>query len=145
MTPLSWSEVLGYLEGAGLAHLSTSSPSGDPHVALLFVVRRNEDLMFTMRTTSGKARNLQRNPKLAVMWQGNGAETYLWGAAELIHDQAMKSELWNGGYFPFELAHFFGTEDSPGWCAARIVPQRAVAMVQGDTGLTRRTWAAATC
>ena len=142
MNELTWPDVLSYINGAGLGHLSTASLEGDPHVALVFVVRRGDELYFTMRTTSSKARNLMANPKLAIMWQGNGAETYLWGTADITHDQAVKSDLWNGGYFPFDLSHFFQREDSPFWCAVRVVPQRAVAMVQGEAGLTRRAWRA---
>jgi general stress protein 26 len=139
---LTWPDVLGYIKGAGLGHLSTASLEGDPHVALVFVVQRGEELMFTMRTSSSKARNLMANPKLALMWQGNNAETYVWASAKIVHDQAVKSDLWNGGYFPFDLAHFFQREDAPIWCAVRVVPNRAVVMVQGEAGLTRRTWRA---
>lgn len=139
---MTWEDVLGYINGAGLGHLATASVQGEPHSALVFVVRRGDDLYFTMRTTSNKARNLAANPRLSVMWQGNGAETYLWGEAQITQEQSIKSDLWNGGYFPFELAHFFGTEDSPGWCAVRIAPTRAIAMVQGEQGLSRRSWRA---
>ena len=139
---MTWDDVLGYINGAGLGHLATASVQGEPHSALVFVVRRGDDLYFTMRTTSNKARNLVANPRLSVMWQGNGAETYLWGEAQITQEQSIKSDLWNGGYFPFELAHFFGTEDSPDWCAVRIAPTRAVAMVQGEQGLSRRSWRA---
>lgn len=139
---MTWDDVLGYINGAGLGHLATASVQGEPHSALVFVVRRGDDLYFTMRTTSNKARNLAANPRLSVMWQGNGAETYLWGEAQITQEQSIKSDLWNGGYFPFELAHFFGTEDSPGWCAVRIAPTRAIAMVQGEQGLSRRSWRA---
>lgn len=139
---MTWDDVLGYINGAGLGHLATASVQGEPHSALVFVVRRGDDLYFTMRTTSNKARNLAANPRLSVMWQGNGAETYLWGEAQITQEQSIKSDLWNGGYVPFELAHFFGTEDSPGWCAVRIAPTRAIAMVQGEQGLSRRSWRA---
>ncbi len=140
MADLLWGDVLGFINGAGLGHLATASPVGEPHSAIVFVVRRGDELFFTMRTTSNKARNLQVNPKLSLMWQGNNAETYLWADADISQDQSLKSDLWNGGYFPFDLAHFFEREDSPIWCAVRVVPQRAVAMVQGKAGLTRRSW-----
>lgn len=142
MSNLSWGDVLGLINGAGLGHLATASPAGEPHSAIVFVVRRGDELFFTMRTTSNKARNLQANPKLSLMWQGNNAETYLWADADISQDQSLKSDLWNGGYFPFDLSHFFQREDLPTWCAVRIVPKRAVAMVQSEQGLTRRTWRA---
>lgn len=142
MSKLSWTDVLTYIKGAGLGHLSTSSVDGEPHVALVFVVQRGDELMFTMRTTSMKARNLHTNPRLALMWQGNGAETYVWGSVDITTDQSLKSELWNGGYYPFDLAHFYGSVESNGWCVVRIKPSRAIAMVQGEQGLTRRTWRA---
>ncbi len=142
MSDLSWGDVLSLINGAGLGHLATASPAGEPHSAIVFVVRRGDELFFTMRTTSNKARNLQANPKLSLMWQGNNAETYLWADADISQDQSLKSDLWNGGYFPFDLSHFFQREDLPTWCAVRIVPKRAVAMVQSEQGLTRRTWRA---
>lgn len=142
MADLLWGDVLGFINGAGLGHLATASPVGEPHSAIVFVVRRGDELFFTMRTTSNKARNLQVNPKLSLMWQGNNAETYLWADADISQDQSLKSELWNGGYYPFDLSHFFQSEDLPTWCAVRIVPKRAVVMVQSEQGLTRRTWRA---
>ena len=59
---------------------------GDPHVALVFAVRIGDDIIFTMRTSSAKASNLRANPRLSLMWQGNGAETYLWGWATIHED-----------------------------------------------------------
>lgn len=89
---MTWDDVLGYINGAGLGHLATASVQGEPHSALVFVVRRGDDLYFTMRTTSNKARNLVANPRLSVMWQGNGAETYLWGEVADAHTTGDFSE-----------------------------------------------------
>lgn len=140
MAEISLDEVLGYATDTGPAHLATSSPAGDPHVALAFAVRVGDGIVFTMRTTSAKAANLRANPRLSLMWQGNGAETYLWGRATIQEDAATKNEVWNGGHIPFDLSHFYGSVDSAAWCVVRVEPTRAVVMAQTDKGLERHTW-----
>ncbi|MFM8795044.1 MAG: pyridoxamine 5'-phosphate oxidase family protein [Acidimicrobiales bacterium] len=75
---MNWGEVAAFIDGAGLAHVATASASGHPHVAVVFVAREDGHLLLTMRSTSGKASNLRTNPRIAVMWQGNSAETYVW-------------------------------------------------------------------
>ena len=142
MAEISLDDVLANVTGTGPAHLATSSPAGDPHVSLVFAVRINDDIVFTMRKSSAKAANLRVNPRLSLMWQGDGAETYLWGRATIQEDSATKNELWNGGHIPFDLSHFYGTVDSPGWCVVRVEPTRAVVMAQTDKGLERHMWSA---
>lgn len=142
MANLSWNDVLGYVQDTGPGNLATCSPAGDPHVSLAFAARIGDDVVFTMRTTSAKAANLRANPRLSLMWQGNGAETYLWGGAAIEDDAAVKTEVWTGGHIPFDLSHFYGSVDSPGWCVVRVVPSRAVVMAQTENGLERHTWSA---
>ena len=137
---MEWDQLAGLIDGAGLAHLATSSVTGEPHVAVVFVAREGERMLVTMRSRSGKASNLRANPRVAVMWQGNGAETYLWGRATLVADATEKTRVWNGGVFPFDLAQFYAGQDSEDWLVAHIEPVRAVAMVQTESGLERHTW-----
>jgi general stress protein 26 len=142
MTSIDWDQMSAFIDGAGLAHVATASPSGEPHVALVFAVREGRHLTFTTRSMSGKARNLAANPRMTLMWQGNGAESYLWGTVRLIDDPQEKSRVWDGGLFPFDLSQFFGSPESPGWVVGRVDPERAVVMVQRDAGMERLVWRA---
>lgn len=137
---MNWTEVVALIDGAGTAHASTASKSGEPHVSVVWAVCENDFVMVAMRRNSGKVRNLYENPHIALMWQGNSAETYLWGDVELIEAQAEKSRVWNNGIFPYDLSMFFGTAESPDWLVARVRPRRVVAIVHGPGGLTRRVW-----
>ena len=99
-----------------------------------------ERLTFTTRMTSAKAANIRTDQRVAMMWQGNSAETYVWGEATLIDSPAVKKQVWESGIVPFDLSHFYGTVDSPGWLVVSVVPKRAVAMLQTSEGLIRRAW-----
>lgn len=140
MHTIPWSEVAALIDGAGLAHLATASPEGEPHVALVSAVRDGDAILIATRTTSGKARDLRANPRVSLMWQGNSAETYLWGDVSLITDSPTKVAVWNSGLFPFPLEHFFGAAESDGWVLVRATPTRVVAMVQTESALERRVW-----
>ena len=137
---ISWGEVGLFIDGAGLAHLATSDSTGGPHVSVVFAVREGDRLTLTTRRSSKKARNLRSDPRAALMWQGNGAETYVWGEVELIDDQTEKSRVWNAGLFPFDLGQFFGSEDALGWLVVHVHPSRAVVVAQTDSGLERSEW-----
>lgn len=140
MSTMRWDDVAALIDGCGPGHLSTSSVAGEPHVSIVFAARDGATLWFAARTRSGKVANLRRNPLAALMWQGNGAETYLWGTARLIDDAATKQRVWTSGLFPYDMAGFFTSADSPDWLLVEVTPNKAVAMVQTDHGLERRTW-----
>jgi general stress protein 26 len=136
----SWDEVAALITGAGVAHMASTSVDGAAHVAQVFAAVEGKHLTFTTRTTSAKAANIRANTQVALMWQGNSAETYVWGNASLSDDPAMKRHVWESGIVPFDLSHFYGTVDSPGWGVVSVVPVRAVAMMQTSGGLVRRAW-----
>ena len=136
----TWDKVVALIAGAGVAHIATTSVDSAAHVAQVFAAVEGTRLTFTTRTTSAKAANIRANTQIALMWQGNSAETYVWGNASLSEDPAVKRHVWESGIVPFDLSHFYGTVDSPGWCAVSVVPVRAVAMMQTSEGLVRRAW-----
>ena len=137
---MDWSAVSALIDGAGGAHLSTASASGEPHVSVVWAVRDGESIVMTMRTVSGKATNMRANPRVALMWEGNSAETYLWGNAELITDAAEKSALWESGIMPFDLSMFYGGPTTDDWTLVRIAPSRVVSIVRDGNGMQRRVW-----
>lgn len=142
MAHLSWEDFLKLIDGVGIIHMATASSEGEPHVAVVSAAVDDGRVLVAIRSNSGKAANLRSNPRTSLVWQGNSAETYLWGDVELVTDPSEKSRVWNTRMFPYDMAMFFGSADSPDWVIARVTPTRVVAMVQGETGLTRRVWQA---
>ncbi|MGH9125053.1 MAG: pyridoxamine 5'-phosphate oxidase family protein [Acidimicrobiales bacterium] len=136
---MEWHDVVGFLDGAGLAHLATSSITGRPHVSVVSPAVEGEVLWFATTTTSQKARNLASNPRAALMWQPR-AEIYLSGRVVLIADEAEKRRLWESGLFPFDLAAFWGSPANPQLVFVRVEPESAVVMSMGPGGITRQTW-----
>ena len=140
MSTMRWDDVARLIDGCGPGHRATASPTGQPHVSIVFAARDGSTLWIAARTKSGKVANLRRNPQASMMWQGNSAETYVWGDARLVDDAAAKQHAWGSGLFPYDMAGFFSSADSPDWLLVEVTPTRAVAMVQTETGLERRTW-----
>ncbi len=130
------------LRGTPPGHLATTGADGTPHAAKVALGLDGDVLWIATRRSSAKARNLRADPRLAVMVEGNRAETYVWGEAEAENDGAELRRVWDGGVFPFDLSGFFGSPDNPDVVLFRVRPTRAVAMVAGDSGLERRTWSA---
>ena len=54
------------VDGTPIAHLATVLPDGSPHSVPLWIATRGEQLVFLTGPGSRKARNLRRDPRLAV-------------------------------------------------------------------------------
>lgn len=139
MASLTWTEFLALIKGVPVLHMGTASATGEPHVAVVSAAVDGDTVIVAVKRDSAKARNMAANPRASLVWQGNSAETYLWGSVELVDDLVEKSRVWNGGLFAYNMSMFFGAADSPDWVIARVTPTRVVAMVQGPAGLERRT------
>lgn len=59
-------EIRGVLDGTSIAHLATSLPDGSPHVVPVWVGTHGDRIAFLTGPTSRKARNLQRDPRIAL-------------------------------------------------------------------------------
>jgi general stress protein 26 len=136
---MNWTDVTEHL--TGLAHLSTVSPDGHPHVALAGAVVDGDVLWFGTRASSAKARNIAVNPQVALMWSP-AAEVYVRGVAELVDDVSEKRRVWDSGIFPYDLATFFGSPDDEDFVFVKIRPRSATVLTQGDSGIVRRRWIA---
>lgn len=134
---MQWSDVTAHL--TGLANLATATAQGDPHVSVVMPLLDGDVLWVFTRRSSGKARRIAANPRVALMWRP-GAESYVYGTAELVADLDTKRALWARTDLPFDPAGFFGTVDNPDHVLIRITPQRAVVMVHDGTGLQRLSW-----
>src|ERR671916_1799944 len=64
MTPLP-DEVRRLFEGPNYAHLPTVLPSGAPHSVPVWTAVRGEHVLFFTQPASRKARNLERDPRVA--------------------------------------------------------------------------------
>ena len=59
-------DVRRAVDGTSLAHLATLMPDGAPHSTPLWVATRGEQIVLITRPTSLKARNLRRDPRVAL-------------------------------------------------------------------------------
>jgi PPOX class probable F420-dependent enzyme len=59
-------EVRRVLDGTSIAHLATVLPDGSPHTVPLWVGVHGDRIVFLTGPDSRKARNLRRDPRLAL-------------------------------------------------------------------------------
>ncbi|WP_049567696.1 PPOX class F420-dependent oxidoreductase [Nonomuraea sp. SBT364] len=59
-------DVRRALDGTSLAHLATVLPDGSPHTVPLWVGTHGERIVFLTGPRSRKARNLRRDPRVAL-------------------------------------------------------------------------------
>lgn len=59
-------DVRRLLDGTSLAHLATVLPDGSPHSVPLWVGTRGDQIVFLTGPRSRKARNLRRDPRVAL-------------------------------------------------------------------------------
>ena len=132
---VTWPDIAPHL--SGMANVATNGPAG-PHVAIVApVVDDDGTVWFQTRRTSGKARAVDHDPRIALMWR-SGSEAYLWGRATLVDDVAQIEARWTT--WPYDAAGFFGRPDEPGIVLVRIEPDRATVMTVGADGPQRLRW-----
>jgi PPOX class probable F420-dependent enzyme len=96
-------DVRRAVESTSIAHLATVLPDGSPHSIPLWVATRDEHIVFLTGPGSRKARNLRRDPRVALSMTavGNPHEPIIvrgrvveWiegdAAWEIIDDMALK-------------------------------------------------------
>ena len=59
-------DVRRVLDGTSIAHLATVLPDGSPHTVPLWVDTRGDQVVFLTGPRSRKARNLRRDPRVAL-------------------------------------------------------------------------------
>jgi PPOX class probable F420-dependent enzyme len=59
-------DVRRVLDGTPIAHLATLLPDGSPHTVPLWVGTRGDQVVFLTGPQSRKARNLRRDPRVAL-------------------------------------------------------------------------------
>ena len=58
---MRWDDVARLIDGCGPGHLATASPTGQPHVSIVFAARDGSTLWIAARTKSGKVAIVIRN------------------------------------------------------------------------------------
>ena len=112
-----------------IAYVATVSPSGDPHVAPVAVAWSGDDILTFVRTDSRKVANVRRHPRATVHFAvgptTNWDSCIVWGAVDVIEDDAGREALWDQmGYdlSPFEP----GGPTAPTHVFLRVRPDRAL-------------------
>ncbi|SFC89069.1 PPOX class probable F420-dependent enzyme [Nocardioides terrae] len=59
-------DVRALLDGTPVAHLATLLPDGSPHSVPLWIATRGDQVAFLTGPASRKARNLRRDPRVAI-------------------------------------------------------------------------------
>jgi PPOX class probable F420-dependent enzyme len=59
-------DVRRIVDGTPLAHVATVLPDGSPHSVPVWIASRGEQLIFLTHPRSRKARNLRRDPRVAL-------------------------------------------------------------------------------
>ncbi|ATY12468.1 TIGR03618 family F420-dependent PPOX class oxidoreductase [Amycolatopsis sp. AA4] len=59
-------EIRRVLDGTPIAHLATVLPDGSPHVVPVWIGTRGDRIVFLTGPDSRKARNLRRDPRVAL-------------------------------------------------------------------------------
>ena len=59
-------DVRRVLDGTSIAHLATILPDGSPHAVPVWVAARGDQIVFLTGPGTRKARNLRRDPRLAL-------------------------------------------------------------------------------
>lgn len=76
------------IAGGPLAHVTTLTPSGAPHVSLAWIGLDGDEVVFGTLNDQGKLRNIRRDPRVAISF--HTAKTNPYGLAEyaVLHGRA---------------------------------------------------------
>jgi len=148
-TPVPWAEAVGILETAEIFWLSTVRAEGGPHVTPLIAIWMDDALWFVTGAREQKARNLARQPRVAVTTGCNayaqGLDIVLEGAATIERDPAVLQRLADrfaekcGWHFTVSDGTLVGDGDPPTE-VYEVRPAVAHGFSRGTAGQTRWTF-----
>ena len=132
MTP---NEVRAFLShGTRTAKLATSGPAGQPHVMPVWFVLDGEQIVFTTAANSVKGRNLQRDPRIALVVEDDEppfAFVHVRGRAtidENLDELRRFATAIGSRYMGEDRAEEFGQRNAvPGELLVRVSPERIIA------------------
>ena len=138
MRPMSTSEAFEFLgEGSRTGKLAWIAADGRPHVAPIWFIVEDGDLLFATGTRSGKALAMRREPRVSLVVDTETppyAFVKVDGVVELSEDPdelRRVSTLAGARYMGKDQAESFGERNSgPGECLVRLRPS-GIAGVDG--------------
>ena len=132
MTPEEVRDFLGH--GTRTAKVATAGADGQPHVAPVWFVVDDDELVFTTWSDSVKGRNLRRDPRVAVVVDNEVAPygfVHLRGRVTLSQDldELLRFATTIGRrYMGADRAEEFGRRNAvPGELLVRLKPERVIA------------------
>ena len=145
MDGLLWKEVAERLGSARICWVHTTSPSGIPNATPLWCIELQEVLYFYTHSGTVKARNLERNPLVAVHLESGSNVLIVQGSLIYMGHPAQHPdvvELFDKKYDQPEDRPFLPLADPIFDVLYSLEPQRAVAWTLPDSDATRRRWSA---
>ena len=130
MRPMSTQEALEFLgEGSRTGKLAWVAADGRPHVAPIWFIVEDGDLLFATGTRSGKALAMAREPRVSLVVDTETppyAFVKVDGIVEITEDHPelrRVSTLTGARYMGTDQAESFGERNSgPGECLVRLRP-----------------------
>jgi len=119
------------LKHARVARVATAGPDGTPHVVPVCPVSANGNVYFSTDGNSRKARNLERNPRIAVVVDDYSEDwsrlcgLLLAGRAELLRSGAEKNRIRKLLLEKFPQYEEEGYLEAPGSVIVRIRPEKS--------------------
>lgn len=107
-------EIITFIQANPTSYLATIE--GDaPHVRAMGTYRADENgILIQLSTVKGMYRELVRNPKVELCYNGSGKMVRISGTAEFLEDQALKEEI-------VEARPFLkGLVDAHGWDVIKV-------------------------
>jgi PPOX class probable F420-dependent enzyme len=120
--------------GTRTAKVATVMKDGQPHVMPVWFVLDGEEIVFTTEGTSVKGRNLQRDPRIALVVEDDEAPfafVHVRGRVTIHHDlDALRlfATAIACRYMGEDRAEEFGQRNAvPGELLVRVIPERVIA------------------
>ncbi len=112
------------LDQAEISLLITQGPEGFPRVRPMTLLGYEEDggLWFATSKSSRKVEEIAKNPKVTVCFLDleGGAHAQLFGEAEIVEDQELKTELWMEDW-----GEYWEGPDDPDYVLLHVIGQKA--------------------
>lgn len=143
----TWADVTGCAAALGRdAFVASTTATGEPHLAIVWLVVVGDVFHFVGDRGSVKVRNLAARPAVAAHWQvpDSGAcarcQLYLRGSASLVDEPAERRRLWDSGAWG-DLGQWYGGPDDASMAFVRIDTTYASLTEDAGSG-PRRRWRA---
>lgn len=130
MREMTTEEALEFLStGTRTGKVAWVAADGRPHVAPIWLIVEDGEILFNTHTTAGKARAMQRNPSISLVVDVEEPPysfVKVDGAVEFTEDPGevlRVATLVGGRYMGADQAEAFGTRNGvPGECVVRLRP-----------------------